>query len=114
MSNLTNIDQIRAASALRNNAVKKEEGEGDNLSGFPSLIINNGLIAAIAFAIDKGNQHMRIATALAEHLNEQGVIKATSSATLRDALCNCPASTLQRATRESLSFLSYLKRFHRS
>ena len=115
MSQIVNIEQVRARNALSEAAknARKTANEGDNLSGYPSLIINNGLIATSAFSIDKGNQHQRIAEALAYHLNERKVLVANGAVGLRDALCNGNASTLQRATREALQFLSYLKRFQR-
>jgi CRISPR/Cas system CMR-associated protein Cmr5 small subunit len=115
MSKLVNIEQVRAKNALGDKAkkAKKVDGEGDNLSGYPSLIINNGLIATIAFSLDKGKQHQRIADAIAFHLNDLGIVGAEDAAHLRDALCNCDASVLQRATHETLQFLSYLKRFQR-
>lgn len=116
MSKLVNIEQVRAANALAANEVKNEEGEreGDNLSGYPSLIINNGLIATIAFSVDKGGQHERIAEAIAKHLRQQDILVSDSAKELRDALCKAPSSTLKRATFEALEFVSYLKRFHRS
>ena len=115
MSQLINIEQIRAKNALGDVAknARKKANEGDNLSGYPSLIINNGLIATIAFSIDKGNQHQRIAEALAFHLNERKILSAKDATGLRDALCMGDAATLQRATHEALQFLSYLKRFQR-
>lgn len=114
MSNLVNLDQVRASRALAASNVKKQEKEGDNLSGYPSLIVNNGLIATIAFSVDKGGQHERIAKALADYLKERNIVQSVDATSLRDALCNADSSTLRRATRESLAFLSYLKRFHRS
>jgi len=116
MSKLVNLEQIRAKNALSEAAQKarKQAKEGDNLSGYPSLIINNGLIAAIAFSLDKGKQHQRIADAIAFHLIDRGIIKGTADAkALRDALCNGDNTTLQQATHEALQFLSYLKRFQR-
>ena len=115
MSQLVNIDQVRARNALTEEArnAKKGQGEGDSLSGYPALIINNGLIATVAFSIDKEGQHQRIADAVAFHLNERGIVNANNAASLRDALCNCDGSTLRRATHEALQFLSYLKRFQR-
>ena len=116
MSQLINIDQIRAKNALSPAAhkVKKEKGEGDALSGFPSLIINNGLIACIAYACDKGNQYARVAAAISYHLNDREIISSSDPESLRDGLCETTASKLQRATHESLEFLAYLKRFQRS
>lgn len=113
MSQLINIEQIRAKNALAATGAKKQNGEGDNLSGYPSLIMNNGLIATIAFSIDKAKQHQRIADEIAKHLNDRKIIITTDAKNLRDALCKCSASTLQRATDEALQFLSYLKRFQR-
>lgn len=114
MSQLQNIEQVRAANALNAKAVKKQEGEGDNLSGYPSLIINNGIIAAVAFSVDKGGQHERIANAIASHLADRGILNTNSARSLRDTLCSCSSSALRLATHESLAFLAYLKRFHRS
>ncbi len=113
MSELINIEQIRAKNALGATNAKKQDGEGDNLSGYPSLIMNNGLIATIAFSIYKEKQHQRIADAIASHLNDRKIVSANNAVSLRDALCKCSASTLQRATHEALQFLSYLKRFQR-
>ena len=115
MSQLINIEQIRASNALGEIARKarKANGEGDNLAGYPSLIINNGLIATIAFSIDKGKQHQRIADAIAFHLNDRHILSASNAEGLRDSLCRDGAGILQRATREALEFLSYLKRFQR-
>lgn len=116
MSHLINIDQVRAKNALSEKAaaIKKLESEGDALSGFPSLIINNGLIACIAYSIDKEKQYLRIADALAYHLNERQILTCNNALSLRNALCNADTPTLQRATHESLEFLAYLKRFQRS
>ncbi len=115
MSTLQNVEQIRAKNAISNkaNEVKKTAGEGDSLSGYPSLIINNGLIACIAYSIHKGSQHERIADAIAFHLNDRSVLTCKDANTLRDALCSGDVSVLQRATHEALQFLSYLKRFQR-
>lgn len=114
MSKLTNLAQVRASHALLASSVKRQESEGDSLSGYPSLIINNGLIATIAFSVDKGGQHERIAAALAEHLRRQNIVQCSDAKSLRDSLCDTDSSTLRIATAESLAFLSYLKRFHRS
>jgi CRISPR-associated protein Cmr5 len=113
MSQLINIEQIRAKNALAATSVKKRSDEGDNLSGYPSLIINNGLIATIAFSIHKEKQHQRIADAIARHLKDRKIVDANDAMALRDALCNSNATTLQRASHEALHFLSYLKRFQK-
>ena len=114
---LTNIEQIRARNALSDTAAlvkrNKDAGEGDTLSGYPSLVINNGLLATIAFAVYKGDAHSRIADAIAYHLNDRKIIAASNAIGLRKALTECQSSTLRRATAETLAFLSYLKRFQK-
>jgi len=115
-----NLEQIRAAHADTKAAdCRKLEGEGDCLSGYPALIITNGLLAALAFSIEKQKQHIRVANAIAYHLQELGTIHQTGQAapnakTLRDALVLSDSAQLRHATDETLAFLSYLKRFAKS
>lgn len=109
-----NLEQVRAKHALEKAPdARKQINEGDCLSGYPSLIINNGLLATLAFSIDKEKQHLRVATAIAFHLHHLGVVAqpAPSAAALRDALVNADSHKLRRATAEALAFLAYLKRF---
>ncbi|MEI6396254.1 MAG: type III-B CRISPR module-associated protein Cmr5 [Verrucomicrobiota bacterium] len=112
-----NLEQIRAKHALDRAAdVKKQNSEGDCLSGYPSLVINNGLLATLAFSLDKEKQHARVANAVAYHLHKLGTVSQTgngapSASTLRDALTKADSQTLRRATVEVLAFLAYLKRF---
>jgi CRISPR-associated protein Cmr5 len=100
--------------------VRALKGEGDALSGYPSLIINNGLLATLAYSIQQkdkpNNQAFRIANALAYHLanlvdGENLAPKQTKGEGLRDKLAESDSYHLQRCTAEALAFLSYLKRF---
>jgi len=109
-----NLEQLRAKHALEKaEDAKKGANEGDCLSGYPSIIINNGLLATLAFSIEKEKQHVRVANAIAYHLHQQGVVPhAVPAATaLRDALVKADSHALRRATAETLAFLAYLKRF---
>jgi CRISPR type III-B/RAMP module-associated protein Cmr5 len=112
-----NLEQIRAKHALEQTPmVKKRDNEGDCLSGYPSLIINNGLLATLAFSLDKEKQHERVANAVAFHLHQLGTVPQAGNGrpnalTLRDALTKADSQTLRRATGEALAFLAYLKRF---
>ena len=113
-----NLEQVRATHALdRALNVRKQNGEGDCLSGYPSLIINNGLLATLAFSLDKEKQHARVADAVAFHLHRLGTVPQTgnnghpTAATLRDALVKADSHVLRHATGEALAFLAYLKRF---
>jgi CRISPR type III-B/RAMP module-associated protein Cmr5 len=128
---MNNLEQIRARNALvcsvkcppdspqRNVLARKNEG--DALSGYPSLIINNGLLATLAYSLqqrDKPNeQPLRIANALGYHLGNlvdgENMVapKQATGEGLRDKLTESDSYHLQRCTTEALAFLSYLKRF---
>jgi CRISPR/Cas system CMR-associated protein Cmr5 small subunit len=126
------LPQIRAANAiLHREPVQRalnQPGQGDTLSGFPMLIKTDGLLAALAFAIepkrnDRGqlsHKHpaeFTIAEAIAAHLrhnDSEGRIAITTEANperLVDELARADATKLRRATAEALAFLNYLKRF---
>jgi len=118
------LAQIRADNALK--AAKKpgmglgKEG-GDALSGFPMLIKMDGLLAALAFAIERKSENSRkhpgaflIANAIAEHLSNKkiGIASSTNADDLVKELANDPDdSKLRRATAETLAYINYLKRF---
>lgn len=121
---MKNLDQIRAHNALRHrDLIEKSQGGGDAISGFPMLVLNDGLLAALAFACEwkekaKGTRkhpgEFTVAAALADHLaTETNAICAWKTP---DALLSGLASQdsdilLRRATAEALAFLNYLKRF---
>ncbi|WP_395718802.1 type III-B CRISPR module-associated protein Cmr5 [Prosthecobacter sp.] len=123
---MENLEQRRAENALsRAHACRKQPGEGDCLSGYPGLIINNGLLACLAYSLEKEGQHQRVGDAIAFHLHEMEICErvgggASDAQWLLQYLSsqvngprNQPATahTLRRATDEALAFLGYLKRF---
>ena len=120
---MQNLEQIRARNALaRADEVRARNNEGNALSGYPSLVTNNGLLATVAFSIQKGDQMQRIADAIGYHLSHLGVghqgvnllegHPADASGILsRISAVNADAMLLQRCTAEALAFLAYLKRF---
>jgi CRISPR type III-B/RAMP module-associated protein Cmr5 len=120
---MQNLDQIRARNALKvaSNVQKK------SVTKLPALIVNNGLLAAAAFARDKSEGLLRAMNALAAHLldpeinrieaipqNERARDYAGSTDDLLHYLKNQNSDRLRLATDESLAFLSYLKRFAKS
>lgn len=118
------LAQIRATNAL---TAAKQPGMGlgqqggDALSGFPMLIKSDGLLSALAFAVERKSDGKRkqpgaylIANAIAQHLSADAVriVAAKDADTLVDELARAvEASQLRRATTEALAFLNYLKRF---
>ena len=121
---MKNLDQIRAHNALlhKDRIAASQEG-GDAISGFPMLVLTDGLLAALAFACESKNQQAgarkhpgeyTVATAIADHLHT-GHNRITASATADTLLTELAGQEtdilLRRATAEVLAFLNYLKRF---
>jgi len=120
-----NLEQIRAANAL--SAAQAKDGSScrfvrADVAGFPALIMQNGLLAAFAYAAEPQKEARKgLAFACdkaAEHLAQEvhGISVLKNQHTAREmisALCSSMASSvdLQRATAETLAFFSYLKRF---
>ena len=102
---MKNLDQKRAAHALKAAGdINKED-----VNKVPALVINNGLLAAAAFAYSKDHGMQKVFEALTEYLKSEGKINAS----IIDALSaeNVPAVKLQIVTDEALAYLSFLKRF---
>jgi len=50
---MKNLDQLRAQNALRHkDRITESKGGGDAISGFPMLLLTDGLLAALAFACE--------------------------------------------------------------
>jgi len=121
---MRNLDQIRAHNALlHKNLIANAQGGGDAISGFPMLVLTDGLLASLAFACEWKNQHVgtrkhpgeyTVATAITEHLRHQHnpICIATDADDLLEKLADGNSDILlRRATAEALAFLNYLKRF---
>jgi len=120
------LAQRRASVALKWKD-KKFGGkkEGNVVSGFPTLIRIDGLLPALAYAVErkedkqtkqlvpKNAGEFQIASALVEHLSNEGVLtqSKTPDEMVRELSTAADASQLRRATAEALAFLNYLKRF---
>jgi CRISPR/Cas system CMR-associated protein Cmr5 small subunit len=121
---MKNLDQIRANNALRHkDLIAASQGGGDAISGFPMLVLTDGLLASLAFSCEWKNQHQgqrkhpgefTVAQALADHLQTERN-RITESTRADDLIAELSAqesdALLRRATAEALAFLNYLKRF---
>lgn len=126
MSKLTNLEQVRAARAFtdakRIADARQESKEGDQLSGYHSLIITNGLLATFAYSADKGGEHHLIAEALVCHisaLQQAGLFPGIPMPerllpALRHISTKVDDDLLRMMTAESMAYLNYLKRFVRA
>lgn len=115
-----NLEQVRARNAMM--AIQAGENlggvqNGDAVSGFPALIINNGILATLSFCISKKDKggYKQIGNAIARHLADEAVrlvdSKTQDILKLRDQLVEVDSSQLRLCTAETLAFLNYLKRF---
>lgn len=115
---MKNLEQIRAAKAL----AAAERTSKQAVSKLPGLILANGLLAAAAFAEEKGGNLKTAMDAVADHLAAPvHGIDVLSGVSAADDLVKRlsvvhqnlrpTAFDLQRATLEALAFLGYLKRF---
>lgn len=118
------LAQIRAANALKwkHHDFGGQKG-GDVISGFPTLLRTDGLLAACAFAVEwkdkskgmrKHQGEFDVVKAIAEHLSSPAVAicEAHQPDDFVEELAQAAdASKLRRATAEALAFLNYLKRF---
>lgn len=112
------LAQIRAANALK--CYGREFGGqqgGEVIKKLPTRIHSNGLLASLAFCLEKGGDHLEVATLIAEHLAFQApdgrvaITRHRDLVGLIEELAGADASLLRRATSEALALLNYMKRF---
>lgn len=121
---MKNLEQIRANHALafwqtrQNDTEVKGEQGGDVVRGLSSLIINNGLLATIAFAKEKGKGYDTFMKEIGRFLGSAGddgrKVLPQQVGNLEQfvsVLTSNDSELLQQATAEALAYLGYLKRF---
>ena len=138
MKSLAQIRATNALAACHYPAIGSGQNEGNVLSGFPQIVLNNGLLAAAASALElnkRGELRKRgefaVIFALAVHLARPGVEIYRPAEALpepphdekgwrqyRDTmaafvgfLASGDGDILRRATAETVAYLAYLKRF---
>lgn len=76
----------------------------------PALIVNNGLMQALAFWQSKGKpHHLALLKQLLGWLQERGFTAAPGYAAAMPALYGMPSSKFRRATDETLALLRWLR-----
>lgn len=110
-----NLDLIRAKNALE--AVDKigagKDG-GDIVKKIPAYIINDGFLAAAAFAVNSGAGYEDVFAAIARHLKAIGRIDSNTpegSLDLLNYLVKQDSAKLRDVTAEAMAYLNYLRRF---
>jgi CRISPR-associated protein Cmr5 len=113
---MQNLDQLRAAHALAAASTIGQGSEGgDNVAKkVPTMIRENGILAAAAFACETGSGYKDVFDAIIEHLRIAKRLPGCGRTALKDFiddLASCDAATLRAVTTEAMAYLSYLRRF---
>jgi CRISPR/Cas system CMR-associated protein Cmr5 small subunit len=107
---MQNLEQIRADHALKKATILDKK----TVSKLPGMIVNNGFLAASAFASDGNRDGLRdVMDAVADHLKGRGLVGSTAG-NCKDMIKDLAARSsadLQCATVEALAYLAFLKRF---
>ncbi len=78
----------------------------------PALIMNNGLMQALAFYQEKGEaHHLALNRHLCEWLHQRRVVQQADFASVMTALHGADAATFRRATEETLALLKWIRQF---
>lgn len=118
---LRNLAQIRAKNAYaaaRDTAFAGKDG-GEVVKKIPALIVSDGLLGTLAFALDKGKEsgHWAVFEAVLRHLQDGDIADATARdaggelGTWFDRLADASAEQLRQTTAEVLAYLAFLRRF---
>jgi CRISPR type III-B/RAMP module-associated protein Cmr5 len=117
---MQNLDQIRAKNALSaaTGNTYKGANDGNVVKKIPTMIMNNGILATAAFALDnKGAGYSGVFEAVIQHLNDKNIKCLPSDKNIRtteqliDFLSSTNSCALRNVTAEAMAYLNYLRRF---
>ena len=113
-----NLEQIRAANALhacRSRTFSGREG-GEVPKKLPHYIRINGILATLAFALEKKKEsegYRAAFDAIAAHLScpEIALVRSSDAQGLLRELADADSALLRRVTAEAMNYLVYFRRF---
>lgn len=113
---MKNFEQIRAKNALEaKDKISAGAGGGDSVAKkVPVMILDNGLIAAAAFALETGVGYQDVFAAVIRHLADKEIGLLTSPVSLEEfiaRLVSIDSDSLRLITAETMAYLNYLRRF---
>lgn len=112
---MQNLDQKRALNAMA--AVRKYDPQGKNdgnvIKKVPTMIQQNGLLGAIAFALDDKVGHADVLKGAMEHYHTYDAESPVGNDLNEFArwLCQQDSARLRAATAEILAYLNFYRRF---
>ena len=115
---MQNLNQIRARHVLEfaNAGRVRGRNDGEVIKKIPPVIMNNGLMAALAYSMDRNNQAWKsVFDAIAVHLSDKEVAMIpsdrNSAELLLDYLASKATSTMLRdVTAEAGEWLNFARR----
>jgi len=116
---MKNLDQIRARNALAAAPnIGKGAGDGESVAKkVPTMIRENGILGAAAFALETGKGYEDVFNAIITHLADPEVAKIGQSCSLKEFIDwlsgnrKATAVRLRDITAEAMAYLNYLRRF---
>ena len=109
---MKNINQIRARNAFNTiGCIGKGENGGEVVKKIPPIIMNNGLLPALAYAKEKKGWGS-VFKAAEKHLQDDDIKLLPKGADLLDYLITkADSQSLKLITNEILAWLEFLRRF---
>jgi hypothetical protein len=118
---MQNFEQIRArhvlAFAQNHGARVAGDQGGEVIKKISPIIMNHGLLAAMAYSFTEREGWQLVFDAIARHLSSPEVAIVPASAVDREKLIghltqeNTTSETLKRATDETMAWMEYARRF---
>lgn len=114
---MKNLEQIRARNALACRSKNiRGVNDGEVIKKIPPLIMNNGLLAAAAFAFNDKQGFKEVFTEIAIHLSDPEIQLLPNGVNTLDAMVDHLTSKgssqdLRNCTNEAMAWLNYARRF---
>ncbi len=123
---MRNLEQIRAENAYKATTEEKYSGKdsGEVAKKVPSYIRENGLLATLAFALEKKSKSgdyvndgmKRVLDAVSKHLSDPRVGRLKASVAnaedwIKHLISEASSDDLRDQTTETMAYLSYFRRF---
>lgn len=112
---MKNLEQIRAKNAMDVEIERNEKDSKSIAKKVPTMILENGILAAAAFALESNVKGYRsvFENGIIPHLRDIGDLpdEQTDLRGFISYLTGCDSNVLRRITSEIMAYLNYLRRF---